>query len=555
MTSKGIIRCDKRGHEIDIEVKGSEVGQALRVLTQLQRAQSYKAAETHRHNRNWIARNEDINTVLQRELKTMRARSRWLARNHPIGVSAVSTFLNYVVGTGFSLQMKVTKTSTRNGLPVVEDAAEFNEAIEDLFEFWSEDVSSNAPASCPDDFVDVQEMMLRRLVEDGEIFVHMRYNKAKDIVPLELEIMDADYLNCSITQFNGNPVMLGVEVDKTTWTPVAYHFYSSSGQDPRSYSKSKSHRIPAENVIHLFVKHFPLQLRGVPFFTGSTERFFQTDEYDNAQVIRSKVNAMVALLISGGDGGGSLLQENGDNEETDSNGFPIDADGNILSTMAPGMIGRIPEGFTAETVNPTSPESSYSPFMAQQHMAMGVGMEYGLSYTSLTRDTSKTTFAGGRQAENMDTQAYRRLMRKFSRKGLSPIPRRWMDLAVLSGAVSIAGYELHPKKWQRHAWMPSGWTRGINPLQEVNASEKSMDNFITTLQDECAFQGRDWNVQLEKAARVKKKKEKLGLTDEDESAQQVDGSVAATKMDRVLIAIEESAFQLSDILDRVNQER
>jgi capsid protein len=111
----------------------------------------------------------------------------------------------------------------------------------------------------------------------------------------------------------------------------------------------------------------------------------------------------------------------------------------------------------------------------------------------------------------MDAQGYRQFMAFFSRKALSPIFRRWMDMAVLSGAVTAPTYAADPRFWQRHRWMPSGWTRGINPTQEVAASEQSMKNYTTSLAEECAWYGRDWKAVLRQAAKIERMKAQLGL--------------------------------------------
>lgn len=84
-------------------------------------------------------------------------------------------------------------------------------------------------------------------------------------------------------------------------------------------------------------------------------------------------------------------------------------------------------------------------------------------------------------------------------------------MAVLSREVIAPGYFASPRFWEKSQWMPPGWSYGINPLQEVNASIKSMEAGITTLADEASFQGRDWKRQLRAASKIKKMADNLGL--------------------------------------------
>jgi len=529
-----VVLTDRWGTEMRVPLqKQSQVDRIIKAIESDARARSaYAASESNRLNANWVATNEAINTILNRELSTLRARSRYLEQNNPYGIAAINTLLNFCVGTGFELQMQVARVErTDTGFQRVELDA-FNDYVEDLFATWGLNVTGNAPINSPESLFEIQNLIMRRFAVDGEVFIHIGVNKGHPVVPFILEVIDANNVGANITEYKGNPVFLGIEVDKNTWQPVAYWVYSVKNQDPQFQSQMGATRIPAENMIHVFKKHYPYQLRGIPFCAGVAQKFFDIEEYNKAQIVRSKLAAMFGLLLAGGKGGGLLTDSSYDAESDNTNslGFPVDANGNIIAQMGPGIIGRVAEGVTPHMVTPTAPEGgNYDPFLRHQLRALGAGHDVGLSYTGLTRDSSKTTFAGGRQEENRDFQGYRPFMKLFGLKALSPIFRPWMDTAVLSGALLDGvgtDYEMRPEFWQRHAWMPGGWSRGINPLQEVNASAKSMELNITTLADECAALGRDWKIQLAKGervaegklqqyARLKEKSVALGISDKE----------------------------------------
>ena len=528
---KDVILYNQHGHQIRTPIKtNSEKQAAFRYLEAQAKnlRAAFKAAEQDRTNANWIATSQSINTILTAELARMRHRSRWFERNNSHAGGAINSFLNYVVGTGFDLQMAVTRMvqDPETGNVEKQEMDMFNDFVEDVFALWGEDVNIGASESSPDSWFDIQDLLLRRWIVDGEIFVHMVVDKSHDVVPLVLEIIDADQLDTNTTEngANGNPVILGVEVDKKTWRPVAYWVYSTAGQDPRLQTKTTSVRIPASDMVHIFAKHFPLQVRGIPFFAGVTSDFFQLGEYRDAQVIRNKIAALFSVMIVGGAEGGGFFKDSDEDGDQDSNGFPVDADGNVLANLAAGIVSRVPEGYDMKLITPTAPETQYEPFVADQLRAIGTGIEYGMSYTSLTRDTTRTTFAGGRQAENMDIQGYRRLSKKFAGKGLTPIFRQWMNTAVASAAVIAPGYFLDPKRWQKHSWLPSGWARGINPLQEIRAQRESMESFVTTLADEASFGGKEWSQNLRLAAKIMREKQRLKLNDNIEAGEPEEGA-------------------------------
>jgi len=512
---KNVALYGPNGHLIKADyTKGSAEARALRQLARATRS-NFKSGDTNRLNADWVASNEAINTILNRQLKTIRARSRWLEQNNPYFISAINTMTNYCVGTGFELQMAVSKQvyDADLGEYVVEEQDGFNDYVESLWSDWAADCVRQAGPMSPDTFVDVQHLCMRRMMVDGEVLLHMVPDKSNGTVPLYIEPIDADNLDTNISEWKGNPVVLGVEVDKRTWKPVAYWIYSTSNQHPQRPSKINLIRVPATEIIHVYRKHFPYQLRGIPFAAGVSQKFFDIDGYNESQMIRNKIAAAFGVLLKTTEDTAPIpgLEDTDASDTEDADGFPTDADGNILSTVAPGIMGRLPKGVEPFLVNPTAPENTYGMFLSENLKAIGAGTEIGLSYTSLTRDTTKTTFAGGRLAENMDIQAYRPFMQFFSNRVCGGTLRYWMGIANLSGALTMPGYDINPRYWQRHRWMPSGWPQGINPLQDANAAAKRMSSGIKTLADECAWLGLDWKAQAHKEAKIKRYRERLGL--------------------------------------------
>ena len=74
--------------------------------------------------------------------------------------------------------------------------------------------------------------------------------------------------------------------------------------------------------------------------------------------------------------------------------------------------------------------------------------------------------------------------------------------------------------------MQSGWSRGINPLQDASASEKLLEMGVTTEFDECALMGKDFATQVKKSGKasllklqefklLKDEALKMGLSDEE----------------------------------------
>lgn len=472
---------------------------------------SFKASETNRLNSHWSTWRGDINTILRTELRTLRNRSRWLTYNNPHAGSALSTMINYVIGTGMMPQAAV-----RQVLSVTIDGKKRNEIVEmsnwndymdDLFEMWAQNVDMNCTADDPCTFQAQQAMVLRRWFEDGECFIRTRAVKSWEVIPFASEILLPEWLDESITEYNGNDVFMGVEIDKFG-RKLAYHFMSADGDGTLTAGR-KTVRVPASDMIHLYVRHQPRQLRGVPPLVASMDRFFHLDEYSEYELIGAKIAACFGAFITtpAGDAGDVTTLGN----KTDV----TDADGNVLTTVEPGIIGKLPPGYGVQFAQPQKPGATFGMFTEYHQRAIAAGVEFGLSYESMTRDTSKSSFAGGRLSQLMDFQTFRSIQTLIGSQYVRIMYNRLLDAAVSSGAISAPGYFMPSpgrKFWQRMEVLTSGWPWGINPLQEVNASRESMKAGITTLADECSYLGRSWKQQLRLKHKIDQECRRLNIT-------------------------------------------
>ena len=472
---------------------------------------SFKASETNRLNSHWSTWRGDINTILRTELRTLRNRSRWLTYNNPHAGSALSTMINYVIGTGMMPQAAV-----RQVLSVTIDGKKRNEIVEmsnwndymdDQFELWAQNVDMNCTADDPCTFQAQQAMVLRRWFEDGECFIRTRSVKNWEVIPFASEILLPEWLDESITEYNGNDVFMGIEIDKFG-RKLAYHFMSADGDGTLTAGR-KTVRVPASDMIHLYVRHQPRQLRGVPPLVASMDRFFHLDEYSEYELIGAKIAACFGAFITtpAGDAGDVTTLGN----KTDV----TDADGNVLTTVEPGIIGKLPPGYGVQFAQPQKPGATFGMFTEYHQRAIAAGVEFGLSYESMTRDTSKSSFAGGRLSQLMDFQTFRSIQTLIGSQYVRIMYNRLLDAAVSSAAVSAPGYFMPSpgrKFWQRMEVLTSGWPWGINPLQEVNASRESMKAGITTLADECSYLGRSWKQQLRLKHKIDQECRRLNIT-------------------------------------------
>ncbi len=476
-----------------------------------ERAQ-FKAAEMNRLNANWTATGQSINSYLQAELTTMRNRSRWLLRNMPNAISGMNAFISYCVGTGVTpistVYDKIKKTND-DGTPYYDqvDNDILNEDLDDLWEAWAKNVDVTAPKHCPQSFYDIQELVLRKWIEDGEAFVHTIVDKSNPVVPLYLEMFEPESLDLGMTEnkTTKNKVVMGVELDKRNNRPVGYWIKNAD---------NKSVRYDADSVFHFFKVMRPGQVRGFPWLHGVMEKMFQAEQYEDSELLACKIASCMSVFIERAKG----MTETGDfMPETQGGSQATDGNGNPITHVQPGMIGSFPHGAGLHVVAPQKPGATFGMFTSHiQHKAAS-GIEYGLSFEALTRNTSSVSYASGRLGLQRDYQGFRQILRFMQRKFYTPFRNDWMDLAVISGAVEAPGYNgitvmnRDATYYQRHEWIPPAWQYGVNPKDDVAASRDAIRAGISTLDVECGFLGRDWRTVLRMQAKVKRTADRYGL--------------------------------------------
>lgn len=482
----------------------------LYVHEHLKRA-AYKSAETTRLNEHWSSSNEEINSILYRELDKMRARSRWLLRNNPHAMGMMNAYVSHIIATGLTLQCRVARTiqaTGPDGNPILEslEMDAWNDYVEAKFNEWAEFADARSTELLPESFLDDQELFLRRLIEDGEVFVYLGTDTSLPAAPLRLMFIEPDSLDLSLTTHNGHPVVMGVELDEKTFRPLAYHIMQGTTEAGYYPTQGKTIRIDANRMLHVFKRLRPKQVRGIPHMAVVMQKFFDLDDWTDAELLGNKIAACFGVIIEmpNADGTPGALGEE-DSSKT------VDAQGNALTTVEPGMIGYMPEGAKVNVLSPQKPGATFDMFAKYNLKSIGAGTLGGISYPAMTRDTSGQTFAGGRLSQNMDFQAFRPFQEFISRKFCVPVYRRWLSMAVLSRTVIAPGYFENPRFWEACEFMPPGWAHGVNPLQEIEASIKSMEAGITTLADETAFNGKDWKRQVRMAGKIKRMVDGEGL--------------------------------------------
>ena len=453
----------------------------------------------------WVASGSGVNTTVIAHAATLRNRARDQVRKNPWAVQIVNSFVTNAIGTG------IKPKSTHP-----------DEAVRaKLHEAWLDWTDESDPEGIGD-YYEQQALAVRAIFESGEVFIrkHRRRQGDGPDVPLQIQVLEADHVPLAenrMAEGTGNMVMAGIEFD-TTGRRVAYHMYREHPGEflaQRPYS-GELIRVPAAEILHLFVRQRPGQVRGAPRLASVLARLHSLDQYEDAELVRKRVAALLAgFVIPGVDEGGTPLV-----------GGTPDAEGYQVAALEPGLMQVLPAGADIKFSEPTEVGGSYDPFMTWNLRAAAAGA--GVTYEQATGDLSGVNFSSIRAG----LLEFRRGIEQFQHNTPiyqmnRPIWREWLEQAALAGVIDIDAYMADKRAHRTVEWIPQGWP-WVDPEKDQKASVRAVRSGFTSRSAIVAAQGGDVELVDQEIAADKARAEALGLVmDSDPSRVGADGDTQA----------------------------
>ncbi|PIC80534.1 phage portal protein [Sporosarcina sp. P18a] len=431
---------------------------------------SYDAASDDHLNQGWRAVNAKAETTDGMYRDTIRARSRDLERNSDILESVILAFERNVVGGGFTLQAK-----TEN--------EELDTMVEALFKLWCR--PKNCDVTQQQSFTEICKMIARRQKVDGGMLIVMRYID-DGVVPLSLQLYEVDDLDTMIPLTERKRVVNGIEYNAYN-RPVAYYLKK---YDPYGNYNGTSERIDAKDVLFLFQKKRPSQLREMSELSSTIPRVRDMNQFMEAVSVKERVAALLAVLIKRMIPGANNGQFAGRGATEKRAGY----NGKMLS---PGMIMELNPGDDVHVVQPPAQAANSAEFIRLQQRLSGASQ--GISYEVTARDMSQVNYSSARQGLLEDQKTYLMQQQHLIDHFLTPIYEAFIEAAVLAGKISIKDFYTNKERYLQHEWIAPGM-KWIDPLKEANANKIMLENNLTTLEDIAASTGKDWRELVEQRA-------------------------------------------------------
>jgi lambda family phage portal protein len=470
------------------------------------RRRMYQGAKFSRLTADWVTGNTSADSEVYGSAQKLRDRARQLCRDNDYARQALRAIEGNVIGQGIPFQSQVRM------LRGSELDQPINDAIESLWHQWSyAEYCHTGGKLC---FSDIERLLIRSIAESGEVFVRLvKQSFSGSPIPLALEIIEADQLDDGLNgrSLQGNEIRMGVEVDR--WgRPIAYHFLAYHPGDyqfsNQQISSQRHNRVLAADVIHLYRMDRPGQTRGATWFASAIQRLHHLQGYEEAEVIRARAASSLMGFVTSPEG-----ELQGDDV----------MDGDRVSQFEPGVFKYLQPGETVTVPQLDAPDGQFEPFLRAMLRAMAAGI--GCSYETVSRDFSQTNYSSSRLSLLEDRDHWRILQDWMIKNFHQRIFDIWMDMAVLSGALSLQGYEQAPNRFKMARWMPRGWA-WVDPVKEVSAYKDAVRCGFKTLGQIVAEQGGDLDeLLLQRQAELQKLAEMGIVVDTDPTQVDDDGAI------------------------------
>lgn len=299
-------------------------------------------------------------TAQARQLIVDRARD--AVRNNPYAARIVDVWVANAIGAGITTRWK-------QGSP--QEAA---------WRRWSASLSCDAERQ--QDWAGIQGLVMRGMVESGEALVRLQHVRAtpENPVGLRLLVLEGDLLDTSRFGAAGdNRIVQGIEIDPAG-APAAYWLRQDYEDWPGLGSSQKTERVPADEIIHLYRRRRPGQVRDVSWLAPVLWLLKDLGSYEDALLRKAQIEACLSILVN----------EESEDTLAGEKGLFRDARGQIVEEVEPGMIMYRRGGGTIESVTPSG-GGSHASFAKRTLEAAGVGA--GLTYDQVSGDLTGANYS------------------------------------------------------------------------------------------------------------------------------------------------------------------
>jgi len=438
------------------------------------------------------------------------ARADDIARNDPHAVAAITRLVDMIVGAGVQLSPRPNARALGFDPSNKTDRGALKEFSAKLKSEWS--LFANDPRF----FCDAQRryglntlfrLMARTSCRRGETTAYLTWKPhAAARYATCLRVIDPDRVSNPMGEADTLRQRAGIEYDEDG-VPLAYHVRNGHPSDWFRYAQLlKWTRIPRTTpwgrpvFIHAMEPDREDQSRAVTPFAALLTRLRMINKFADAELANATVNALFAAFVHSNLPIGEATQAFtasattfADKRNAYWKGNPAKLNGVRIPVLPIGDDIKIN----------ASPRQTNAFQHFQTAFLQSIASSLGLSYEQLAMDWSKTNYSSARAALN---EVWRHIQAKFAvfvEQIIVPIyfavVEEGFDRGYLKAPAGAPDFYDMPGAYLEARWI--GPARGyVDPVKEGQAAGIRMDQLTSTLEEENALTGADWEDTLDQAA-------------------------------------------------------
>lgn len=428
------------------------------------RAKFDLAQTTNENRRHWAsADNLSARAALSPAVrKVVRIRSRYEAENNSWYAGILRTAVNHICGgAGPRLQLL-----TGN--------AEADRRVERAWASWCRRV----------DFADILRQSVEAYWRDGEVFLmRAEHPLVTSGVSLDVRLIEADQIQAPWdAPAHGDPYSDdGIRFDRSTNELFIYVLDHHPGGPAYMRSTLQGHWYRAgSDVTHLFRAERPGQTRGVPRATPALQTLPIMRRQELATLYSAETAANFAMYLKSNSPAIDPADSPADFAE-------IELTRNMLTTL--------PAGWEIGQVEPKQPGPLYEMFQRQALMSFCrcTNMPYTLA-AGTGKDANFSSFKG--DMKNVWEPEVRVEQNRIEVAMLEPVLRWFFESAIFAPGL-LAGLPPIGEIEHRWHWPP---LPELDAIESAQAAQLRMKSGLSSLSEEYARRGADWQSESERAA-------------------------------------------------------
>lgn len=259
--------------------------------------------------------------------------------------------------------------------------------------------------------------------------------------------------------------------------------------------------VPASEMIHLYRREFPNQVRGIPPFNGVLLDLKQLDDYRTSELLAAKAGACLGVFYER-----NSMTNSGDFLDRASGSPEEDDPGVFVQTLEPGVASVAPEGYNVKTLAPNHPQSGFEQF--NKAVLKQVASSLGTSYNKMIKDYESASYSALKEASIDESGFYQEFQQYLIENWKEVEYREFLKAQGISDDELRKCMRFHTWICQRRPYVDRAkeivgekysLEMGVkNPIELIESEGKDVDEVLKGWQlwkDLCLQYGVNFNIQ------------------------------------------------------------